>query len=442
MSDTSDTKGTKKSRLDAKEATKAGAKKPAPKAGDRADKAGAKSDKKVEKPASKTSAKAGAKVDKKSEKAATTPKSRAEVQEEVARALSLLANCTALDSLEALRISLLGKKGVISEQLALLRLLDKDAKIEHSKFVNTLKSELSSALASKKEELTNRAIYEGMKSEGIDASYFSARRQSSLHPITLMQDTIISYFHALNYAIEFGPLIEDDFHNFTALNLDYLHPARDMQDTFYFADEMLLRTHTSPIQIRTMLRAKEAMKIEAQKALKTSNKDATGSKEVELNFDSTGFNLKLIAPGAVFRRDYDLTHSPMFHQVEGLVVGAKGEVSFANLKATLECFLRHVFGDIQLRFRSSFFPFTEPSAEVDISCIFCQGEGCSVCSHTGYLEVLGCGMVNDAVFEAVGLSGVSGFAFGLGVERFAMLRYGINDLRMFYENDFRVLEQF
>ena len=183
-----------------------------------------------------------------------------------------------------------------------------------------------------------------------------------------------------------------------------------MQDTFYFKDSMLLRTHTSPVQIRTM--------------------------------QSQHIPIRMIAPGSVFRRDYDLTHSPMFHQVEGLVVDEKDKISFVHLKYILEDFLHYMFGDVRIRFRSSFFPFTEPSAEVDISCVFCGGSGCRVCSHTGWLEVLGCGIVNQKVFDAVGHKNVSGYAFGLGVERFAMLLHRVNDLRSFFETDLRVLEQF
>ena len=234
-------------------------------------------------------------------------------------------------------------------------------------------------------------------------------------------DKIIDYFVGANFSISNGPLVEDDFHNFEALNLPKFHPARDMQDTFYFKDLNLLRTHTSPVQIRSLER------------LIANNGD---------------FPLKIISPGAVFRRDYDMTHSPMFHQVEGLVVERGDKISFANLKFILEDFLRYIFGsEIKVRFRASFFPFTEPSAEVDISCIFCGGkdshsQNCRVCKGTGFLEVLGCGVVNQNVFKALNLENVSGYAFGLGVERFAMLLYGVNDLRSFFETDLRLLRQF
>jgi len=245
----------------------------------------------------------------------------------------------------------------------------------------------------------------------IDVSLYGyENKKGSLHPVMETMDKIIDYFATLNFSVESGPFVEDDFTNFEALNLPKNHPAREMQDTFFFKDGNLLRTHTSPVQIRTMLNQKPP--------------------------------IRMIAPGTVFRRDYDLTHTPMFHQVEGLVVGKKGEVSFANLKSILEDFLRYMFGDVDVRFRPSFFPFTEPSTEVDISCIFCEGEGCRVCSHTGWLEVLGSGVVDPNVFKAVGYEDVSGYAFGLGVERFAMLLHRVPDLRSLFEGDIRLLEQF
>jgi phenylalanyl-tRNA synthetase alpha chain len=254
-------------------------------------------------------------------------------------------------------------------------------------------------------------IEEEMKKSSVDVTLFNQESSAgALHPVMDTMDKIIEYFVSMNFSIEEGPLVEDDFHNFEALNLPKYHPARDMQDTFYFKDSMLLRTHTSPVQIRTMLSQKPP--------------------------------IRMICPGAVFRRDFDITHTPMFHQVEGLVVDKSGTVSFANLKFILEDFLKHMFGDVNVRFRPSFFPFTEPSAEVDISCIFCKGEGCRVCSHTGWLEVLGCGVVDSNVFKAVGYKDVSGYAFGLGVERFAMLLHRVPDLRSLFEGDLRLLEQF
>jgi phenylalanyl-tRNA synthetase alpha chain len=221
---------------------------------------------------------------------------------------------------------------------------------------------------------------------------------------------MIDYFVSLNFSIEEGPLVEDDFHNFEALNLPDYHPARDMQDTFFFNDKKVLRTHTSPVQIRTMMAQKPP--------------------------------IRMICPGSVFRRDFDITHTPMFHQIEGLVVEEEGKVSFAHLKYILEDFLHYMFGDVDVRFRPSFFPFTEPSTEVDISCIFCEGKGCRVCSHTGWLEILGAGMVDSNVFKAVGYENVSGYAFGMGVERIAMLLHKIPDLRSMFDADMRLLEQF
>ncbi len=250
-----------------------------------------------------------------------------------------------------------------------------------------------------------------MKKTAIDVSLLHpSTKTGALHPVMQTMDEIIEYFLSLNFSIEEGGLAEDDFHNFEALNLPKYHPARDMQDTFYFSDGDLLRTHTSPVQIRTMKKQTPP--------------------------------IRMICPGAVFRRDFDLTHTPMFHQIEGLVVDEVGKVSFANLKYILEDFLHHIFGDVKVRFRPSFFPFTEPSAEVDISCNFCKQEGCRVCSHTGWLEILGCGSVHENVFKAVGYENVSGYAFGLGVERIAMLKHSIPDLRSLFEGDLRLLEQF
>lgn len=312
---------------------------------------------------------------------------------------------------EELRIEAMGKKGILTQAFAGLKNTDGEAKRTLAQMLNTYKANLESSLSTKKQELLMLEMSANLRKEAIDASLFSSlRTKSGGHPIHQTMDKIIEFFVNMNFSLESGPLVEDDFHNFQALNLSEYHPARDMQDTFYFKDSMLLRTHTSPVQIRTM--------------------------------KSQSLPIRMIAPGSVFRRDYDLTHSPMFHQVEGLVVDKKDVISFSHLKYILEDFLRYMFGDVRVRFRSSFFPFTEPSAEVDISCVFCQGEGCRVCSHTGWLEVLGCGIVNDKVFEAVGYENVSGYAFGLGVERFAMLIHRVNDLRSFFETDLRVLEQF
>ena len=331
---------------------------------------------------------------------------------------------TELGALEALRVSVLGKKGKLTEEFAKLKnkLKDMDSatKKDFAKSLNIAKERIESALTKSKQNITQNALLAQINSEKIDASLFSPNAvQGRSHPINEAFDRIIDYFVGANFSISNGPLIEDDFHNFEALNLPKFHPARDMQDTFYFKDGQILRTHTSPVQIRSMER------VIAQNG---------------------AFPLKVISPGSVFRRDYDMTHSPMFHQVEGLVVDNGNNISFANLKFILEDFLRYIFGDgIKVRFRTSFFPFTEPSAEVDISCIFCDektAQSCRVCKGTGFLEVLGCGVVNQNVFKALNLKNMSGYAFGLGVERFAMLLYGVNDLRSFYESDLRLLEQF
>ncbi len=322
-----------------------------------------------------------------------------------------IKTCKSLKDLEVLRLTLFGKKGFFAQQFAKMKTLPNSEKKDFAQKLNADKELLLNLLSDKKMILESIAIEQEMKDGSVDVSLFNSTPISgALHPVMETMDKIIEYFVSMNFSIQEGPLVEDDFHNFEALNLPKYHPARDMQDTFYFKDSMLLRTHTSPVQIRTMLNEKPPIRI--------------------------------ISPGAVFRRDYDLTHTPMFHQVEGLVVDKEGVVSFANLKYILEDFLKYIFGDVDVRFRPSFFPFTEPSAEVDISCIFCKGKGCRVCSHTGWLEILGSGVVDPNVFKAVGYEGVSGYAFGLGVERVAMLSHKIPDLRSLFEGDLRLLEQF
>ena len=322
-----------------------------------------------------------------------------------------IQSCESVTELEKIRVSVFGKKGYFAAEFAKLKDLTGDEKRDFAQSLNVSKEKFTELLNEKKTILESAFIEEQMKKDAVDVTLFnSVSEPGALHPVMDTMDKIIEYFVAMNFAIEEGPLVEDDFHNFEALNLPKHHPARDMQDTFYFDDSMLLRTHTSPVQIRTMLSQKPP--------------------------------IRMICPGTVFRRDFDITHTPMFHQVEGLVVDDAGKVSFANLKFILEDFLHHMFGEVEVRFRPSFFPFTEPSAEVDISCIFCKGKGCRVCSHTGWLEVLGCGVVDPNVFEAVGYKDVSGYAFGLGVERFAMLLHQIPDLRSLFEGDLRLLEQF
>ncbi|MDK9693395.1 MAG: phenylalanine--tRNA ligase subunit alpha [Sulfurimonas sp.] len=316
-----------------------------------------------------------------------------------------------VDKIEEIRISVFGKKGVLAAEFARMKEAPDEEKSKIAQELNVHKNTLMNELTARKIVLQTLELQEKMRAEAIDVTMFNSSSEAgALHPVMQTMDRIVEYFSSMNFAVKTGTMVEDDFNNFEALNLPKYHPARDMQDTFYFKDEMLLRTHTSPVQIRTMMSSKPP--------------------------------IRMIAPGAVFRRDYDITHTPMFHQVEGLLVDKEGKVSFANLKFILEDFLKYMFGDVQVRFRPSFFPFTEPSAEVDISCVFCKGEGCRVCSKTGWLEVLGCGIVDPNVFAAVKYENVSGYAFGLGVERFAMLIHQIGDLRSLFEGDIKLLEQF
>ena len=322
-----------------------------------------------------------------------------------------ITNATSLEELENFRIDTLGKKGILTLEFTKMKSVPNEEKKAFAENLNTQKELITTALESKKIVLEKVALNEKLENEKIDVTRFNNELTcGATHPVVETMDRIIKYFQNLNFAVEEGPLVEDDFHNFEALNLPKYHPARDMQDTFYNKDYTLLRTHTSPVQIRTML---------------TQNTP-----------------IRMIAPGTVFRRDFDITHTPMFHQIEALVVDEADKVSFANLKHVLVEFLQHMFGDVEVRFRPSFFPFTEPSAEVDISCVFCKGDGCRVCSQTGWLEVLGCGVVDENVFKAVGYENKSGYAFGLGIERFAMLIHGIGDLRSLFESDTRLLGQF
>ncbi|HEX22052.1 MAG TPA: phenylalanine--tRNA ligase subunit alpha, partial [Chromatiales bacterium] len=263
-----------------------------------------------------------------------------------------------------------------------------------------------------REILQQAALEAKLNAEAIDVTLPGRGQQNGgLHPVTRTLQRIESLFSQLGFEVAEGPEIEDDYHNFEALNIPQSHPARAMHDTFYFDEHTVLRTHTSPVQIRVMQERQPP--------------------------------LRIIAPGRVYRCDSDLTHTPMFHQIEGLLVDEN--VTFADLKGILDDFLRNFFEqDLKVRFRPSYFPFTEPSAEADIECVMCAGKGCRVCSHTGWLEVLGCGMVHPKVFEHVDINNekYTGFAFGMGVERLAMLRYGVNDLRLFFENDLRFLRQF
>ncbi len=328
------------------------------------------------------------------------------------QALDELAKTTDLTSLDAIRVNYLGKKGIFTAQMKELGALPHEERRDAGQVINQAKDAFQEKLDAKKIELEQAALTARLASERIDVTLAGrGQKVGGLHPVTTTLRRINKIFASVGFQVVEGPEIEDDYHNFEALNIPAHHPARAMHDTFYFDAHRVLRTHTSPVQIRVM--------------------------------ESETPPLKVIAPGRVYRCDSDITHTPMFHQVEGFLVDT--DVSFADLKGVVYEFLRAFFEkDIQVRFRPSYFPFTEPSAEVDIECVMCGGEGCRVCSHTGWLEVMGCGMIHPEVFKAVKIDSekYSGFAFGMGVERLAMLRYGINDLRLFFENDLKFLQQF
>ena len=312
--------------------------------------------------------------------------------------------------LEQIRIEFLGKKGQLQGLMKELRNASPQEKPKLGKDINLLKQHVEQAINDKDVSLGSKSF---KKSSEIFDTTLPGRKEltGTLHPITQVMEEITSIFFGLGFQVEEGPEIETDYYNFEALNIPKDHPARDMQDTFYIEDETVLRTHTSPVQIHVM-----------------ENREPP---------------LRIIAPGKVYRCDSDVSHTPMFHQIEGLMVDEG--VSFSHLKGIMNIFLQEVFGkNTQIRFRPSFFPFTCPSAEVDIQCVMCNGKGCRVCSQTGWLEILGAGMVDPAVFQSVDYDPEkwTGFAFGLGIERIAMLKFGINDIRLFFENDLRFLKQF
>lgn len=319
-----------------------------------------------------------------------------------------------LESLNELKVKTLGRKGEITTILRGLKDLVGEEKIEAGKTANEVKNKLENLIEQKSSEIKARELEHKLLTEKIDISLPGLPLQSGgLHPITRVTQEIKNIFIGMGFSIAEGPEIETDYYNFEALNVPKDHPARDMQDTFYISEEILLRTHTSPVQVRTMEKMAPQIPV------------------------------KIIVPGKVYRKDDDATHSPMFNQVEGLVIDER--ITFGDLKGTLMLFAKQIFGeDVSVRYRPSFFPFTEPSAEMDISCVICKGEGCRVCSHTGWLEILGAGMVNPRVLKHGGYDPekVTGFAFGMGIERIAMLKYGINDLRLFFDNDKRFLTQF
>ena len=327
-------------------------------------------------------------------------------------ALAAVAACADLSALDEARVHWLGKKGVLTEQLKALGALPAAERPAAGARINQAKEQVQAAIEARRAALERADIERRLAAGRIDVTLPGRGEESGgLHPVTQARLRIETLFRRAGFEVASGPEIEDDFHNFEALNIPPNHPARAMHDTFYFPDGRLLRTHTSPVQIRAL--------------------------------QARGAPLAIIAPGRVYRCDSDMTHSPMFHQLEGLVVDEN--VSFAHMKAVLHGFLQAFFErELAMRLRPSFFPFTEPSAEVDMSCVFCEGRGCRVCKHTGWLEISGCGMVHPNVLTASGVDAerYTGYAFGAGIDRLAMLRYGVNDLRSFFDNDLRFLRQF
>jgi len=315
-------------------------------------------------------------------------------------------------SLEGLRVHYLGKKGSITLLTRSLGQLPPEERPAAGEGINKAKRQVQAAIEARKQVLAQAGLEAQLTGESVDVT-LPGRRQDrgGLHPVTMTIERISTIFETAGYEIAEGPEIEDEYHNFEALNIPGHHPARDMHDTFYISPGTVLRTHTSPVQVHVMENGEPPF--------------------------------RMICPGRVYRCDSDLTHTPMFHQVEGLLIDR--DVSFADLKGTVVGFLRAFFeADMEVRFRPSYFPFTEPSAEVDMGCVSCGQQGCRVCGHTGWLEVMGCGMVHPKVLEMSGIDTelYNGFAFGMGVERLAMLRYGVNDLRTFFDNDLRFLSQF
>ena len=330
----------------------------------------------------------------------------------VQEASAAIAAATDNQSLDSVRVAYLGKKGKVTELLKALGKLPKDQRPQAGVEINKAKVRLLGAINVRRENMADELLQAQLAQEKIDVTL--PGRQASrggIHPVTRTMKRIESFFGGMGFQSVTGPEVETDYYNFEALNIPAHHPARAMHDTFYFKADQLLRTHTSSVQIHTM--------------------------------ESQEPPIRIICPGRVYRCDSDLTHTPMFHQVEGLLVDQG--VSFADLKGILQVFLQEFFEkDLNVRFRPSYFPFTEPAAEVDIECVMCDGKGCRVCSHTGWLEVLGCGLVHPKVFAYSNIDSekYTGFAFGMGVERLAMLRYGVNDLRLFFENDLNFLRQF
>ncbi len=335
----------------------------------------------------------------------------ARATEVTTEARDTLATLQDIDQLEEFRIRYLGRKGHFSTIMRKLGTVSQEDRPRLGQLANSVKAEIE-ALFKERQETLLQARKTTQKETTEDLT-LPGRKPAlgRLHPVTQIMNEVCGIFEKMGFSVAEGPDVETDHYNFEALNIPAHHPARDMHDTFYVSDSLLLRTHTSPMQARIM-----------------ENREPP---------------LRVIAPGKVYRCDSDITHTPMFHQVEGFLVDK--QVSFADLKGVLTVFTQKMFGeDLALRFRPSFFPFTEPSAEVDIACVICKGRGCRVCKRTGWLEILGCGMIDPEVFKMVGYAPevYSGFAFGLGIERIAMLKYGIDDIRLYYENDLRFLSQF
>lgn len=335
-----------------------------------------------------------------------------EIDALVLEALAAIEKAEDLSVFDQIRVQYMGKKGVLTDKLKSLGKLPAEQRPLVGQSINAAKQKIQITLEERKDKLQQAALDKELAAESIDVTLPGRGvKQGGLHPVTKTMQRIEELFAKVGFVVEEGPEIEDDYHNFEALNIPSHHPARAMHDTFYFRPDMLLRTQTSSVQIRVMNEQEPP--------------------------------LRIISPGRVYRHDWDITHTPMFHQVEGLLIDKN--VSFADLKGVLYDFMRAFFEkDLDLRFRPSYFPFTEPSAEVDIQCVMCDGVGCRVCKGTGWLEVLGCGMVHPNVLNNVGINTEEyiGYAFGMGVERLAMLRYGIDDLRMFFENDLSFLQQF
>lgn len=328
------------------------------------------------------------------------------------QALAEIAAAGDLKTLDEVRVNWLGKKGRVTDLLKSLGKLSAEERPQAGALINVVKQAIHDALDTAKNSLEQAEINRKLAEESLDVTLPGRGQQAGgLHPVTRTIERITAFFNDLGFSVVEGPEIEDDYHNFEALNIPAHHPARAMHDTFYINPTTVLRTHTSPVQVRTMENGKPPFRV--------------------------------VCPGRVYRCDSDLTHTPMFHQMEGLLVDK--DVSFADLKGIVQEFLKVFFEkELAVRFRPSYFPFTEPSAEVDIACVICDGCGCRVCKQTGWLEVMGCGVVHPNVFAHSGIDSeqYTGLAFGMGIERLAMLRYGVNDLRLFFENDLRFLEQF